>query len=61
MDIPLVICYPTEKALDILKERGFNHVQVVKIKAPVSLGEYFSEERVICQREKNGKIQLIVC
>lgn len=61
MDVPLVVCYNTQQAVKILRDNGINNIEILKTRANDGLDEFFREERVICQRERNGTVQLIVC
>jgi hypothetical protein len=61
MNIPLVVCYTTEKALNILEQSGIDKVEIIKTQPRTKLVDLLQGERVICQRERNGVVQLVVC
>lgn len=60
MKPPIVVCYTTERALAILKLNGVKEVDIIETKANSAVEGYLQEQRVICQRNKDGKTELIV-
>ncbi|MBA1333891.1 MAG: hypothetical protein HPY66_0284 [Firmicutes bacterium] len=60
MGLPIVVCYTTERALEVLKLNGAERVEIIKTKANIALEDYLREERVICQRNRDGKTELVV-
>ncbi len=60
MEIPLVVCYPTEYAIEILRKNGIEKIETIKTCGRKSVEEFHQPERVICQRVRNDAVQLIV-
>lgn len=61
MEIPVLICYTIDRAIEILKEQGINNLSVIS--TGTCLGQRNSERvgRVIGQRKRDGLVELIVC
>jgi thiamine biosynthesis lipoprotein ApbE len=60
MEIPVLVCYTIDRALEILKERGINNISVTVTGTCSIKGDGERVDRVIGQRKRNGLVELIV-
>jgi len=60
MDIPLLICYAIDHAMDVLGEMGIRNIAITRTGACFRQGKSERVERVIGQRIKKGLVELIV-
>lgn len=60
MEIPVLLCYTIDRAICILKEKGISNTVITRTGACFVQGNCERVERVICQRIKNGLVELIV-
>lgn len=61
MEIPLLVCYTIDHALEALNRRGIFNISIINTGANFNQGDQKKVKRVIGQREKNDLIELIVC
>ncbi|MGI6698013.1 MAG: hypothetical protein ACOX3Y_05310 [Clostridia bacterium] len=60
MEVPLLICYTINHAMNVLGEMGIRNIAITRTGACFRQGNSERVERVIGQRIKNGFIELIV-